>query len=313
MQKLPVRMRSDIVETMLADEARRLIDEAMAHESAGKHDEASHIYRSIVSELERKPEYRSELSDAYAGLLVTLSMQGRRARVMRIYRDYLAECAPRHAPPFDEIYCDALLATGDLPAPFERRERFHTLATLLERVLPLRGTVAECGCLRGLSSYILCRHMKLHDESFDGTGYQIFDSFQGLSVPQREDEIPDNYPDAARLRAMCVPGYFSAPLEAVKEALRMFPGIEYFAGWIPASFPQHSKTTYRFVHIDVDLYQPIRDSLEYFYPRLATGGIIVCDDYNWPGGRKAIEEFCAARNLEFKTSAHRQAYIVKDA
>ena len=51
---------------------------------------------------------------------------------------------------------------------------------------------------------------------------------------------------------------------------------------------------FQFIHLDVDLYQPTKDSLDFFYPKLAQGGIIVCDDYNFstfPGAKKAWDEF----------------------
>jgi O-methyltransferase len=48
------------------------------------------------------------------------------------------------------------------------------------------------------------------------------------------------------------------------------------------------------VHIDVDLYQPTLDSLEFFWPRLADGGFVVVDDYGssqFPGATTATNEF----------------------
>lgn len=50
------------------------------------------------------------------------------------------------------------------------------------------------------------------------------------------------------------------------------------------------------VHIDVDIYQSVKDCLEYFYPKMIPGGIIVLDDVlepNCPGAKKAYEEFMA--------------------
>ena len=49
-----------------------------------------------------------------------------------------------------------------------------------------------------------------------------------------------------------------------------------------------------YVHIDVDLYRPTLDSLEYFFPRLAAGGVIINDDYAsplFPGGGSGWIEF----------------------
>ena len=47
-----------------------------------------------------------------------------------------------------------------------------------------------------------------------------------------------------------------------------------------------AETRYRFVHIDVDIYEPTYACLEYFHPRMVEGGLIVIDDYgfpSWPG------------------------------
>lgn len=52
--------------------------------------------------------------------------------------------------------------------------------------------------------------------------------------------------------------------------------------------------TFALVHVDVDLYQPTLDSLEFFFPRLLPGGILVCDDYgsgSYPGARTAMDEY----------------------
>jgi len=204
-----------------------------------------------------------------------------------------------------------LLATHTSPTPLRRRERFYSLVTLFRRTSALRGLVAECGCFRGLSSYLLCRTLKLADPAFDGSGYRIFDSFQGLSVPQPEDTIADSDPDAQLLRNNTQPGKFAAALESVKASLNAFPNIEFFPGWIPSAFPDESETRYRFVHVDVDIYQPTRDSFDYFYPRLVAGGIIVCDDYGWPGARKAIDEFCERMGAECEVTPSLQAYIVR--
>ena len=60
-----------------------------------------------------------------------------------------------------------------------------------------------------------------------------------------------------------------------------------------------------------DIYQPTKDSFEYFYPKLASGGIIVSDDYNWPGARKAIDAFCSRNGLALHTTPYTQAYLIK--
>ncbi|MCB8829601.1 TylF/MycF family methyltransferase, partial [Escherichia coli] len=53
---------------------------------------------------------------------------------------------------------------------------------------------------------------------------------------------------------------------------------------------------YSLVHIDTDLYAPIKAGLEYFYPRLNDGGFLIMHDYMslcWEGAIRAIDEFFA--------------------
>lgn len=85
------------------------------------------------------------------------------------------------------------------------------------------------------------------------------------------------------------------------------------AGWIPDVFSGEPERRYRFVHVDVDLYQPTADSLEYFFPRLTEGGIVITDDYGWPGAKKAIDAFCRRNRLELRMIGTDQAYFVKGA
>ena len=70
-----------------------------------------------------------------------------------------------------------------------------------------------------------------------------------------------------------------------------------------------------FVHIDVDLYQPIKDALEFFYSRTLESGIIVLDDYgaiDFPGAKKAVDEFLQNKKDFFLPLPSGQAFLVKD-
>ena len=88
---------------------------------------------------------------------------------------------------------------------------------------------------------------------------------------------------------------FSSDEDFVKnKVLKGFNFVEIYKGWIPQKFKLVENCKFSFVHIDVDLYEPTLKSLEFFYPRLTEGGIIVCDDYNskyFDGSKKAWDEY----------------------
>jgi hypothetical protein len=278
---------------------------------AGRLDEAVSICSTAIETLPRDGTAQPVLVTAYEKLIRARQRQGREGRAMRVYRQYLRDCAPACDPAYDRDYELGLDLTHMPPCPLPRRDRFWSLVRFLDATAGLEGSVAECGCFRGLSSFLLCRRLKSEDADFDGNGYRIFDSFAGLSEPGQEDDFDDALPNAEMLRLTSVPGNFAASLADVKRALAEFPQIQFFPGWIPDAFPAETDTRYRFVHVDVDLYQPTRDSLEYFYPRLVPGARMVCDDYGWPGARKAVDDFCARVGVQPEVTPYLQACIVR--
>ncbi len=186
-----------------------------------------------------------------------------------------------------------------------RRQRHYTLNHLFKHVDVNLGNVAECGCWRGLSSYQLSTHLK--SQEFRNTFY-IFDSFEGLSEYQEIDLPKNEITDIdARKR------YFACSLDTVKENLNEFDFIEYKKGWIPARFAEVENEKFIFVHIDVDLYQPIRDALAFFYSRTLKNGIIVLDDYgavDFPGAKKAVDEFLQDKEDFFLPLPSGQAFLI---
>lgn len=258
----------------------------------------------------RKPLAGMPTDEAgFERLMQDFVQQGREAESLVVYDAAIAAGIRPFERDFDQNYRRALVATGTPPYPLRRRSRFHELGRLFDETTGLEGDVAECGCFRGLSSHLLLGRMKRADRAFDGSGYHVFDSFEGLSEPAAADAVTGDGPVAERVRRMCKRGWFAAPLEVVKQGLAEFPGVEYHKGWIPQSLQGLPERRYRFVHLDLDLHDPTLGALEYFFPRLVPGAVVVCDDYDWPGERKAVDGFCARQGLTVATTAHGQAVL----
>ncbi len=300
---------------MTPERANQLVNQALRLAESGKPSEAAAQFQSLVRDLGNVPELRAAREEAFRHALLILFRDGRRARMSKLFRQYVAEHCEHQDATFDNAYLAGAMATNTPPVPLRRRDRFLFLVRQLEKTLPLQGRVAECGCFQGLSSYVLCSRLRARDPSFDGSGYEIYDSFQGLSQPTAEDtESADEHAAAGRFaKSDMKPGKYAAKLENVRSSLSPFPRISFYPGWIPSAFPEGEDSRYRFVHVDVDLYQPTRDSFEYFWPRLVPDGVIVCDDYNWPGAKRAVEEFCSNSGVEFGTTPAGQAWFSRPA
>lgn len=210
----------------------------------------------------------------------------------------------RH-PGFIAMYEDGLAASQMAEHPW-RRPRFFHMTQMMRLTAGLTGATAEAGVFRGLGSYLMCRVRREESPTFDGAGHFMIDSFEGLP-PGRDDDGPT-----------AIVGRFNdTSVEHVRSALSEFPGATIVKGWIPSAFVELPEQTYRFVHVDVDLHDSTLDSLEYFYPRMTPGGIIVIDDYGpwptgvWPGCAKAVRTFCDKARIPHTALDTGNAVIIK--
>jgi len=190
----------------------------------------------------------------------------------------------------------------------------YFLARYFMYAMKLGGQFAECGVFRGTSALFLCRAARARIPAYAGEGLHLVDSFEGISRPASEDHFDARAQDGSVMRATVPQGSLSAPMETVRQTMRDFPKVEMHRGWIPGVFQQLPDANWSFVHVDVDLYEPTRDCLEYFYPRLSTGGVMVCDDYGaplFPGARRAWDEYCEKNGVPFVVLDTGQSVILK--
>ncbi len=109
------------------------------------------------------------------------------------------------------------------------------------------------------------------------------DSFVGM--PPSTDKDFHKEGDFKNVDEIAVDGYFRT----------MHRNVELYKGFAPEVFSKlNPDRKYAIVLIDVDLYESVKVGLDFFYPRLVDGGIIISDDWGWEsvrGGQEAVEEF----------------------
>jgi hypothetical protein len=220
---------------------------------------------------------------------------------------------------FQSCYAQGLTITGtpesDRLVCSKRQNRFYNLLSIHRWVADRPGWQVECGCWKGLSSFMLNHQTKRLNPAHDGSGFMIIDSFEGLSQPTPEDSSQFALNPSLFTGDYIAPaGTFDCPQDSVKKALSEFPAIDYHQGWIPEVLASLPERTYSFVHIDLDLHDPIRGAIDYFFPRLEKGGVIVLDDYGslpWPGAMKAGDEGAAACGQPLIPLSSGQAILVR--
>ena len=145
------------------------------------------------------------------------------------------------------------------------------------------GDFLELGVFKGFSAYTMLAYCTTP------RNYVGFDTFLGLSKP-----IPNV--DGSHW----VKGDLSVSRKVALANLKEFDGrITLIQGEIPGIFLVEPLDNRQFalVHIDLDLYEPTRNALEFGWGRLSNGGSLICDDYGFstcPGATRAVDEFLAS-------------------
>jgi len=170
-----------------------------------------------------------------------------------------------------------------------KRLRFYVLHQLVERAVERfpNADLAECGCWWGHSAHLTASIL----ERRRARGrLAVFDSFEGLSPFSEADSSA--FHDSPERQA-AARQHFAADFTTVHALLSPFSFVSLYRGWIPSRFPDVEDWSFSHVFIDVDLYQPTRDALAFFYSRLLPGGTVFVDDYGYqdfPGARRAVDE-----------------------
>lgn len=147
------------------------------------------------------------------------------------------------------------------------------------------GAVAELGVYKGDFSSFLSR-------MFPSEDFYLFDTFVGF-------DTSDVCLDKGLSRAS--EGYFGDTTVPLVRSKILNPERCHWAiGHFPGSCELAVDVEFKFVNIDVDLYEPTKSGLNFFYDRLVPGGYIMIHDYLHPGYRgpqKAVDEFCQQRGI----------------
>ena len=198
-------------------------------------------------------------------------------------------------PEFNEIY--AKVQTRILLD----QARCHVLLQLSRRQRYVTGNIAELGAYRCGASLFLTGN-----DNAPGKTLHIIDSFAGLPEVGAKDPFWKKG-EMGLTDFTEIQGFLKANLLNTPYVLHR--------GFFPQEISLDSlRNPWSLVHIDTDLYQPTLDALNFFYPLLSIGGVILVDDFgnsSCPGVVSAVREFEAENKVQSIYLISGQAIFLK--
>ncbi len=169
----------------------------------------------------------------------------------------------------------------------------------------ISGSFVECGVWQGGSAMIMAETLS-HLQSFRRE-LILYDTFEGMNEPTSVDRSYDGKAAVDQLsestskrenpRAWCY-----STLNEVKGNLQKvsYPKerIVYIEGKVEDTLTGHLPDQIALLRLDTDWYESTKAELEYLFPKLVPGGVLIIDDYgHWQGCKKAVDEYFEQENV----------------
>ncbi|MDR0937434.1 MAG: TylF/MycF family methyltransferase [Oscillospiraceae bacterium] len=189
---------------------------------------------------------------------------------------------------------DEYIGRGHIGFTKAARETFlRREAELLQNV---EGSIAEGGVYTGEFAALI-------NEVLPDRQFHLFDTFEGFDARDVATEQEQGYS-----KPNYTAGYFSNNGFTLDDLLAKMPHPEKITihkGYFPDSAigdKQLDSEKFAFVNLDFDLYNPILAGLEYFYPKMVNGGVILVHDYFgevFKGSGQAVRDYCSQNNIPY--------------
>jgi O-methyltransferase len=161
------------------------------------------------------------------------------------------------------------------------QQRQKNLARLAEEIEleKIPGAIVECGVLDGGTAALMGYYSK-------DRPIHLFDSWSGLPHASEKDGAEAHIWDGQVVGSM-------RRVTSIMQKLGIDQRrVRFHKGWFSDTFPKAEIENIALLHIDADLYESVKLSLETWTPKLSRGGYIQIDDYfAFVGCKTATDEF----------------------
>ena len=182
--------------------------------------------------------------------------------------------------------------------------RTHVACWAATHAKQLPGDFVECGVNTGILSLAVCEYIDFNATS---KNFWLFDTFGGIP----EAQISEGETERVRWENENI--YFDC-WDVAQRNFASFPNARLIRGMVPETLPQAKIDKVCYLSLDMNIAAPERAAIEYFWPKLLTGAVVLLDDYGWRGYQEqkaTMDQFAAQMGTEVLALPTGQGHIIK--
>lgn len=190
----------------------------------------------------------------------------------------------------------------------QQLKRFLAMYEVFKLVLPVKGSVIDCGVFRGFSLMTWAKVSTILEPENLTRRIYGFDTFEGFPSVQEKDAGGSGQPPRGGMSASSYEELQALIAEYDRDRfLNQFEKVYLIRGDAVQTIPQfigdHPHLVVSLLFLDFDLYEPTRVALETFVPRMPAGAVVAFDELDnpsWPGETLALLDSVGIRGLELR-------------
>jgi hypothetical protein len=190
----------------------------------------------------------------------------------------------------------------------QKLTRLLALYEIFKRILPVKGSIVECGVYRGFGLMAWANMSAVLEPANLTRRIYGFDTFKGFTGVNDEDSNKIMKPEIGYLSS----DSYDELIELIKiydsnRFLGHVSKVKLIKGDVVKTVPEfiadNKHLIVSLLFLDMDLYEPTKVAIENFFPRMPKGSIIAFDELDnpiWPGETMALLETLGVGRLKIE-------------
>lgn len=188
--------------------------------------------------------------------------------------------------------------------------RVHIGLWAAATAIKLPGDFVECGVNRGFLSSAIMQQL---DWDTTQRMFYLLDTFQGIDAKYLSElEIKGGVLE--RNQSEINSGFYTQNLKEVEDNFAEWKNKKIVVGSIPETLPGITSEKIAFLHIDLNCTEPEVAALDYLWPKLVCGAVVLLDDYAYFGyqpQKEGMDDWAKLHNVAIASLPTGQGLIVK--